>query len=541
MPEPASRTRHVTAAGASLGPLDRLAERAETLAGAWAARARASTTVGRERALLRLCGVGGLDAAGRPLAWSVVDRYLAGKRGRLGSGLLLPFAMALVEYDLQPQRLALDVASGAVDLGMEAELLRESDRRAVAEEEARRLAVAAIERIDANRTARRELLDVLGEPQRPWIGTTLADPELEAALGAARRALDAGVDLVQVAVPIGRELADRLRAAGLDAPVWRPRDAQGAATEPEHAPTGSQRALTALRRHLDEIAAQRRNYVRLAAFPPPLGGPELAVVAAFERVDVAESDVMSEIVAGRVAPERALADHAFAHALLARAGVMVSLSAGPLVVAPDLASGVPSDPATRAGRALALQALSVAIARGNGVAVDNLLIGAMPSWLVGEPQPAARAAAEVAVRRSLFAGMSLVFEEPAGDTRRSAADAWSAIVAAVAPAGPTGGLILRRASADSDRSAAGSRLAARVTAELDGSLTRPELAGLALEHARSTVTAAVATLERLADDGWRSVLGDSPDGPERARLGADSVAERTEAFDPFAPALATRS
>ena len=100
-----------------LGPLDRLAERAETLAGAWAARARASTTVGRERALLRMFGVSGLDAAGRPLAWAVVDRYLGGGPGRLGGGIVLPFAMALAEYDLDPQRLALDVASGAVDLG----------------------------------------------------------------------------------------------------------------------------------------------------------------------------------------------------------------------------------------------------------------------------------------------------------------------------------------------------------------------------------------------------------------------------------------
>lgn len=539
MPDGAIAGRIVSATSGSLGPLDRLAERAETLAGAWAARARASTTVGRERALLRLCGVGGLDAAGRPLAWSVVDRYLAGRRGRLGSGLLLPFAMALAEYDLQPQRLALDVASGAVDLGMEAELLRESDRRAVAEEEARRLAVAAIDRIDANRTARRELLDVLGEPQRPWIGMTLADPDVDAALTAARRALDAGVDLVRVAVPIGRELADRLRDAGLEAPVWQPRDGEGASADADHAPTGSQRALTSLRRHLDEIAAQRRNYVRLAAIPAPLGGPELAVVAAFERVDVADADVMTEIVGGRVAPERALADHAFAHSLFARAGVMVSLSAGPLVVAPDLASGVPSDPATRAGRALALQALSVAIARGNGLSADQLLVGAMPSWLVGESQPAARAAAEVAIRTALFGGTSLTFEEPPGDMRRSATETWSAIVAAIAPAGPTGGLILLRASPDSDRSAARSRLAARVTADLAGSLTRQELSGLALDHARSTVAAAVATLDLLADHGWRSVLGDSPEGQDQARLGADSVAERTETFDPFAAALAS--
>jgi hypothetical protein len=52
------------------------------------------------------------------------------------------------------------------------------------------------------------------------------------------------------------------------------------------------------------------------------------------------------------------------------------------------------------------------------------------------------------------------------------------------------------------------------------------------------VTAAVATLDVLADHGWRSVLGDSPDGQDQVRLGADSVAERTETFDPFAIALA---
>lgn len=52
------------------------------------------------------------------------------------------------------------------------------------------------------------------------------------------------------------------------------------------------------------------------------------------------------------------------------------------------------------------------------------------------------------------------------------------------------------------------------------------------------MTAAVATLDLLADHGWRSVLGDSPEGQDQARIGADSVAERTETFDPFAAALA---
>ena len=36
------------------GPVDRLVGQAEALAGAWGARARASTSVGQERAILRL-------------------------------------------------------------------------------------------------------------------------------------------------------------------------------------------------------------------------------------------------------------------------------------------------------------------------------------------------------------------------------------------------------------------------------------------------------------------------------------------------------
>ena len=49
------------------GDLDGLLGLADTLAGAWAGRATASTTLGQERAVLRLCGVGGLDREGRPL------------------------------------------------------------------------------------------------------------------------------------------------------------------------------------------------------------------------------------------------------------------------------------------------------------------------------------------------------------------------------------------------------------------------------------------------------------------------------------------
>jgi D-Lysine 5,6-aminomutase TIM-barrel domain of alpha subunit len=543
-----------------LDAIDRLAERADTLAGAWGARARASTTLGQERALLRLFGVTGLDRVGRPLAGAAVDRWLASAQDGLGGGVALPFAMALLEYDLEPQQLAMDVASGAVDLALEAELLREPDRRAVAEAEAARLAGAAIDRMDADRVARRELLDLLGEARQPWLGTTVAEPDLDDALDEVADLAAAGYDLLRVEVPIGRELAGRLQDAGLDVPEWRPHDrsalrADGAgrsapagaageadaldATEP--APSGSQRALARLRRVADGVAAERRGYVRLAMAIPPLGVPEGAVVAAFERVDLVEADPVAEIVAGGVDPDRALADHAFARRLHRRADTFVSIGPGPLVVAPDLASGVPSDVATRSGRALALQLVGVALARADGIAADRIVVGAYPGWLADEAAATARVLAEVAVRRRAFPDQLMRFDEPTGDHGETAAvAAWPYLVSAALARAGTMALVMRRGHADPTRAVAEGRAAAATAADVAAVSTSGPLGGAAEAHASAMVAAAMTTLERLADLGWRAVVGEPPrhgDHGEavvaRTALGGDAVAERTEGFDPL--------
>ena len=528
----------------TFGRLDDLRHRAETLAGAWGARARASTTLGQERAMLRLFGVGGLDRAGRPLAGAAVDRWVAGALDGLGGGIALPFAMALVEYDLEPQQLAMDVASGAVDLALEAQLLREPDRRAVAEAEAVRLVASALERIDADRTARRELEDLLGEADRPWLGTTLAEPDLEGALDERADLAMAGYDVLRVEVPIGRELADRMHDAGLDVPEWHPRDrtgriAAGEADGLEPAPTGSQRALGRLRRVADGVAAERRAYVRLATAIPPLGVPEGAVVAAFERVDMVEADPMAEIVVGGVDPDRSLADHAFARRLHRRADTLVSIGPGPLVVAPDLATGVPADAATRSGRALALQLVGVALARADGIAAHRLVVGAYPAWLAEETAPTSRILAEVALRQALFPSLLLRYDEPGGPGAESAAaTTWPFIAAAALARTGDASIVMRRVHTDGRRAAAEGRAAAGVAAEFAAISPPTDLGGAAADHAAGVVAAASATLERLANLGWRAVAGDGPGPSERAgrprALGGDAVAERTEAFDPLA-------
>jgi len=521
-------------AGVDLGPVDRLVDLAGTLAGAWGARARTCTTAGQERAILRMFGVGGLDRTGQPLASEVVERYVLGRPDRLAGGIALPFAAALLEYETTPQELALDVASGAVDLGLEAEVLRDRGRRVAAEEAARLLGGAALDRIDANRTARLELVDLLGDSERPWVGATLAAPDLRSAGREAAMLATSGVDVVQVSVPALRELADHLHDQGLDVPFWRPRRGDGGSPPDvaEPAPAGSQRGLAELRQAVDAVAAERRSYARLATVALPLAAPEQALVAAFERIDVVAADMVAEIVDGRVDPDRALSDHAFAQRIVARSGASLLVGPGPLVVAPDLARGVPSDGATRAGRAFALQLVGVRLAALNGLSGGRLLAGALPAWLLEERDATVAAIAQVVVRRAAMPDVPLAFEEPPPGTL--AAVIWPSVHAAVLPlAGPAGIVIRATGGAGAPGAATASRATAAVAAEVARSLGPLEPRGPALDHARATVAAALETLERLATRGWPSVLGATLAGDDRGRLGADAVVERTESFDPF--------
>jgi hypothetical protein len=511
-----------------------LRARATDIASAWGAAAATFTSVGQERAILRLFGVTGLDRAGRPLAAEVLSRYLGPDPRRLGGGIALPFAMAMAEYDLGPQELALEVAAGHVDLGLEAELLAEPDRRAIAAANAAALARSAMERIDANRTARRELLALLGDSARPWVATTLAAPAIVDALDEARRAIEAGVDVIRVEVPPSRELADLLTRAGREVEGWRAApssrgglDAHDPMAEP--VPAGAQRALSVLRRYVDEVGARRRGYVRLMTDQQPLAAPDQAVVAAFERIDLVIADPIREVITGRVDPDRALADHVFAHRLLARAGTRILVPAGPLVVAPDLARGLPSDPATRAGRALAMQLLAVTLARRDGIPAGSIAVSALPDWLIDEPNAPVRAAAEVALRRAMLPGHPLAFVEPRLAERQAAT--WRALVAALLPdAGDVEVALVQ--SAGSPDAVVAMRAAASVASGLRDARVAPVLTAKAVEHAEAAALAAADTLASLQDHGWRAVV-DQPLGVENVGLGAEAVAERTDSFDPL--------
>lgn len=528
---------------------DRVRGLAAELAGRFSAAARGSATIAQERAVMRMLGVDGLDRDGRPLAATLVERFCGSDRGRLAQGAILPFAVALLEYDLPARDLALEVASGAIDLGLEAELLERPDRLAAAERLALDLLDVALARFDANRTAAREMREVLGAPHEPWLGVPLRSLEVGEAAAETRAVLLEGANVVRVHIPASWEYAEARRQVGLDTPgrfdpesgrrdrqkagplSRRDRREPAGGAEPARddspVPAGSQRGLALLRAAADEVAAEKGCYASLMTVTSAFAAPEQAVVAAFERVDIVEADPIREIVEENVDPARAIADHAFAHRLQARAGCRVVMGPGPLALGADVANRRPSDAATRAGTGLALQALGVELALADGLPSERMLLGAVPSWIAGEGDAAA-VLLQAWLRRLVFPDQRLMIGRWPDSEARGAASVDGAapeLVAALTGAPAT--LVVRRVEpgkvADAARELAASWAAARV---IRASLGDGALHGDAAAAASRTLAAARATLERLATDGWTSLLGPDGSGADVGRLGRAAVVNR---------------
>lgn len=521
--------------------VERVRRRAAGLAAGFSSNARHSATIAQERAVLRMLGVDGLDRAGRPLAATLAERYFGADPGRLARGILLPFVVAMLEYDMAPHDLALDGASGAIDLGLESELLERPDRLAAAEQRAAQVLRAALARFDANRTAAREMREVLGLSEEPWLGVDLQATEVGAAATEARSLIRCGAGLLQIRVPASWEFAEARRQAGLETPGLfeaapssvdsrraGSRGRAGRGTQKpvvpaaEQVPAGSQRGLATLRRVADEAAAERRCYAALMTVTSAFAAPEQAVVAAFERIDFVAADPIREIIEDNVDPGRAIADHSFAHRLQARAGCRVAIGPGPLTLGADLASGIPSDAATRSGRALALQALGVELALSDGLAPDRLMLGVVPDWVVGEVGAGA-ILLQAWLRHSLYPEQRLMLGGATGWL--STNSGFAATVSALTGADVS--LVVEPAvSPDASVAAADLAAATRTAREMRTTLGDGALHGDAEELAAKTLRAAESALRSLESEGWESMLGPAGLGADDERLGRSAVVDR---------------
>jgi beta-lysine 5,6-aminomutase alpha subunit len=287
---------------------------AQRIAAAVQAEIERHTTVTIERAVLRLYGVDGTvederDAAGAPdsdgvpLPNGVVAAMAQAAAVPLGAARVI--GAALVRGAASPQAAARAIVAGDLPI---AELL------AVAPAEARAAAVAAaepgIERMRRSRWRRMELVERLGVAAGMQFYVIVATGNIFEDVTQARAAVRQGADIVAVIRTTGQSLLDYVPF--------------GATTEGYGGTYATQENFRIMRAALDEEGERAGRYIQLVNYASGLCMPEIAVMGAFERLDMLLNDAMYGILFRDINPLRTLVDQSFSRAINAFAGAIIN-------------------------------------------------------------------------------------------------------------------------------------------------------------------------------------------------------------------------
>jgi len=262
------------------------------------------TTVSVERAVLRLCGLDGAIGEGidaRPYPNLVVDavRDQAG----LERGAAVPVFAALRREGLDLQELGERVAAGGVDLGWP-----EDPRPAT--EDALEAAREADARILERRREREASVRSLGDPPKPWLYLIVATGNIHEDVPQAQAAARAGADIIAVIRSTGQSLLDYVP--------------EGATTEGFAGTYATRENFRLMRQALDEVGRETGRYIRLTNYASGLCMPEIASLAAHERLDMMLNDCMYGIIFRDINPKRTFIDQHFSRMIHARAGIIIN-------------------------------------------------------------------------------------------------------------------------------------------------------------------------------------------------------------------------
>lgn len=284
----------------------RSVERCRDLAGAIVAPVEAfiaaHSTVSVERAVLRLLGVDGISAQEVPLPNTILDALPPHERAR---GVALPFGKALAETGLEPAALAAEIAGGRYALDEFASTPQTAARGVLA-----RFVDSALERIAARREERAVRLAVLPQLPPPLLYVIVASGNIYEDRVAAVAAAEAGAQVIAVIRSTGQSLLDFVPF--------------GPTTEGFGGTYATQANFAIMRAALDEASEKLGRYVMLTNYASGLCMPEIAVMAAFERLDMLLNDSMYGILFRDINMKRTFVDQHFSRMLNAAAGIIIN-------------------------------------------------------------------------------------------------------------------------------------------------------------------------------------------------------------------------
>jgi beta-lysine 5,6-aminomutase alpha subunit len=262
------------------------------------------TTVAIERAVLRMCGLDGAVGQGvdaRPFANLVADAVR--RQVGLDRGVAIPVFDLMIRDGLSITEVARRVVSGEARFRWPDE---PSEAREAAEETARE----ADTRILGRRRERDELTRRLGDPEKPWIYLIVATGNIHEDIPQAQAAARAGTDIVAVIRSTGQSLLDFVP--------------QGATTEGYAGTYATGENFRLMRAALDEVGEEVGRYIRLTNYASGLCMPEIAALAALERLDMMLNDCMYGIIFRDINMKRTFIDQRFSRMIHARAGIIIN-------------------------------------------------------------------------------------------------------------------------------------------------------------------------------------------------------------------------
>lgn len=261
------------------------------------------TTVAVERTLCRLLGIDGTNADAVPLP-NVVTEHIRTKGG-LSEGVMFWLGNAVIETGLSPQQLAEKIAAGETDLT----LLKIHPNDKI-QEALKPWVEASIARIRERRSRREKYLSTIGEGAKPYIYVIVATGNIYEDVIQAQAAARQGADIIAVIRTTGQSLLDYVP--------------YGATTEGFGGTFATQENFRIMRKALDEVSEEVGRYIRLCNYCSGLCMPEIAVMGAFEGLDVMLNDALYGILFRDINMQRTLIDQYFSRIINGFAGVIIN-------------------------------------------------------------------------------------------------------------------------------------------------------------------------------------------------------------------------
>ena len=261
------------------------------------------TTVAVERTLCRLLGIDGVDANSVPLPNVVVDSLKAA--GVLSEGALFYVGNAMAALGLTPMEIAERISAGTLDITkLEIKPLPEIQK--ALEEPIN----TSMERIRARRARREKYLREIGEGPKPYLYVIVATGNIYEDVVQAEAAARQGADIIAVIRTTGQSLLDYVP--------------YGATTEGFGGTYATQENFRIMRQALDKVGEEVGRYIRLCNYCSGLCMPEIAVMGAFEGLDVMLNDALYGILFRDINMQRTLIDQFFSRVINGFAGVIIN-------------------------------------------------------------------------------------------------------------------------------------------------------------------------------------------------------------------------